>query len=352
MLTIIFSTSGFTADEKKNDQENPYTGIELRNVGPALMSGRISDIDIHPTNENIWYVAVGSGGVWKTINAGTTWKPIFDKQAVYSIGSVTIDPSNPNRIWVGTGEDTGGRHTSYGDGIYLSEDGGSSWKNMGLEQSERISTVIIHPDDSNTVWAAVQGPLWSKGGQRGLYKTTDGGKTWNKTLGGGESGDDEWTGVTDIVIDPRTPDRLYAATWQRHRTVAAYMGGGPNTGIYKSEDGGENWTQLKTGLPKKSMGKIGLAISPQKPDEIYAAIELERRTGGIYKSFDQGASWSKQSDAVAGGTGPHYYQELYASPHHYDRLYLMSNRMIISDDGGKTHRIMNERNKHFMEVCF
>jgi len=188
---------------------------------------------------------------------------------------------------------------------------------------------------------AAQGPLWSKGGQRGLYKSTNGGQDWKKVLG-----DDEWTGVTDVVMDPRNPDRLYAATWQRHRTVAAYMGGGPNTALYKSEDGGEHWEKLTKGLPQGSMGKIGLAISPQKPDEIYAAIELERRTGGIYKSFNRGASWSKQSDAVAGGTGPHYYQELYASPHHYDRLYLMSNYMIISDDGGKTYRTMNETNKH------
>ncbi len=350
-LLLLIAISALTAsmasaETKSPKEDDPFAGIKLRNIGPALMSGRISDIDIHPKNDNIWYVAVGSGGVWKTVNAGTTWTPVFDDQSVYSIGSVTIDQLNPNRIWVGTGEDTGGRHTSYGDGIYLSEDGGSSWKNMGLEKSERISTVIIHPTDSNTLWVAVQGPLWSKGGQRGLYKTTDGGLTWNKTLGGGESGDDEWTGVTDVVIDPRNPNRLYAATWQRHRTVAAYMGGGPNTAIYKSEDGGENWQKLSTGLPKENMGKIGLAISPQKPDELYAAIELERRTGGIYKSFDQGASWSKQSDAVAGGTGPHYYQELYASPHHYDRIYLMNNYMIISDDGGKNYRNMNEKNKH------
>ena len=346
-ISIMTLTTSFASAETKTAKlDDPFAGIKLRSIGPALMSGRISDIDIHPENDNIWYVAVGSGGVWKTTNAGTTWTPIFDDQAVYSIGSVTIDQLNPNRIWVGTGEDTGGRHTSYGDGIYLSEDGGSSWKNMGLKKSERISTVIIHPTDSNTLWVAVQGPLWSKGGQRGLYKTTDGGQTWNKTLGGGESGDDEWTGVTDVVIDPRNPDRLYAATWQRHRTVAAYMGGGPNTAIYKSADGGENWQKLSTGLPTENMGKIGLAISPQKPDELYAAIELERRSGGIYKSFNQGASWSKQSDAVAGGTGPHYYQELYASPHHYDRLYLMNNYMIISDDGGKNYRNMNEKNKH------
>ena len=337
LLCLVVSDSSAKNDSGPVD----FSNIKLRSVGPALMSGRISDIDIHPEKENIWYVAVGSGGVWKTENAGTTWKPIFDDQSVYSIGSVTIDPNNPSRIWVGTGEDTGGRHTSYGDGIYLSEDGGQTWKNMGLKKSERISTVIIHPKDSNTVWVAAQGPLWSKGGERGLFKTTDGGKTWNKTLG-----DEEWTGVTDILIDPRNPDRLYAATWQRHRNVAAYMGGGPNTGIHKSEDGGETWLKLSKGLPTQNMGKIGLAISPQKPDEVYAAIETERRKGGIYKSFNQGASWVKQSDAVAGGTGPHYYQELYASPHHYDRLYLMNNYMIISDDGGKNYRNMNETNKH------
>lgn len=321
--------------------DKTFVGIKLRNIGPALMSGRISDIALHPTKRNTWYVGVGSGGVWKTVNAGTTWKPIFDKQKVYSIGSVTLDPSNANVIWVGTGENTGGRHSSFGDGIYKSIDGGENWENMGLKNSEHISTVIIHPKNSNTVWVAAQGPLWSKGGDRGLYKTMDGGKNWKQVLG-----DDEWTGVTDILIDSRNPNRLYAATWQRHRTVAAYMGGGPKSGIHVSEDGGETWSKLKNGLPEGSMGKIGLAISPQQPDVIYAAIELERRTGGIYKSTDRGGNWSKQSDAVAGATGPHYYQELYASPHAFDRIYLANNRMIISDDGGKTYRTMKEDNKH------
>ncbi len=345
LLLLLCATTGLTASKKGEDDhqgsKDKFAGITLRSIGPGLMSGRIADIAMHPENENVWYVGVGSGGVWKTVNSGTTWTPIFDQQNVYSIGSVTIDPNNPERIWVGTGENIGGRHASYGDGLYLSEDGGKSWKNMGLKDSERISTVVIHPKDSNTLWVAVQGPLWSKGGERGLYKTSDGGKTWNKQLG-----DEDWTGVTDVVIDPRNPDRLYAATWQRHRNVAAYMGGGPNTAIYKTDDGGDNWQKLSSGLPSESMGKIGLAISPIKPDVVYAAIELKRRTGGIYKSTNQGASWTKQSDAVAGGTGPHYYQELYASPHVFDRLYLMSNRMIISDDGGKTYRTMNEKNKH------
>jgi photosystem II stability/assembly factor-like uncharacterized protein len=341
MICLCLLTLATAEAKKQQPADNPFNGIQFRSIGPALMSGRIADIAIDPQNENIWYVGVGSGGVWKTVNAGTTWQPLFDDQPVYSIGSVTIDPSNNQRIWVGTGEDVGGRHVGFGDGIYLSQDGGASWQNMGLKNSEHIATVVIHPTDSNTVWVAAQGPLWRKGGDRGLYKTTNGGADWRKVLG-----DDEWTGATDVVMDPRNPDRLYAATWQRHRTVAAYMGGGPKTAIYQSEDGGESWQQLTQGLPTGSMGKIGLAISPQKPDELYAAIELHRRTGGIYKSFNRGASWQKQSDAVAGATGPHYYQELYASPHHYDRLYLMNNNLLISNDGGKTVVGMYENNKH------
>ncbi|MBL4659822.1 MAG: hypothetical protein JKY19_05670 [Alcanivoracaceae bacterium] len=342
IVLIWLSQIGITAEKSQSIlNEETFKGLKLRNIGPALMSGRIADIAFHPNNKNTWYVGVGSGGVWKTINAGTTWKPVFDKQKVYSIGSVTIDKSNPNIIWVGTGENVGGRHSSFGNGIYRSLDGGENWQNMGLEKSEHISTVIIHPNDSNTLWVSAQGPLWSSGDDRGLYKTSDGGKTWKKVLG-----DDEWTGVTDLLIDPRNPDRLYAATWQRHRTVAAYMGGGDKTLIYKSEDGGESWLQLKEGLPESTMGKIGLAISPQNPDVIYAAIELERRTGAVYKSTNQGASWTKQSDTVSGATGPHYYQELYASPHAFDRIYLANNRMKVSDDGGKTFRTMKEENKH------
>ncbi|UCG53797.1 MAG: glycosyl hydrolase [Candidatus Latescibacterota bacterium] len=328
-------------DNKSLLSDTTFTGLKLRNVGPALMSGRIADIAIHPNDDNLWYVAVGSGGVWKTENSGITWKPIFDEQSSYSIGCVSIDPSNPHVIWVGTGENVGGRHVGYGDGIYRSQDGGSSWENLGLKESHHISKIIIHPEHSNIIWAAAQGPLWSKGGERGLYKSTDNGKTWNKVLG-----DDEWVGVTDIVIDPRNPDWLYAATWQRHRNVAAYMGGGPGSGIHRSTDGGDTWEKLSKGLPKSNMGKIGLAISPQRPDVLYAAIELDRRTGAVYRSADRGGSWQKQSEAISGGTGPHYYQELYASPHQFDRIYLMDVRMQISEDGGKNFRRLKEEHKH------
>ena len=211
-----------------------FKGLKFRNIGPAMMSGRVSDIAIDPENENVWYVTMGSSGIWKTKNAGVTWEPIFDDEKSFSIGCVTIDPNNHYVIWVGTGENVGGRHMSFGDGLYKSKDGGKSWENMGLKDSEHISKIIIHPKNSDVLWVAAQGPLWSKGGERGLYKTIDGGKTWKKTLG-----DDEWVGVTDIIVDPRSPDIMYAATWQRHRTVAAYMGGGPGSGIHKSTDGGE-----------------------------------------------------------------------------------------------------------------
>ena len=343
LLSLCFVITLSYAQDKNESLKSSSSlkAFKWRSIGPAFASGRIADIALHPTRPHTWYVAVGSGGVWKTTNAGTTWKSIFDGQSVYSTGCITIDPHNSHKIWLGTGENVGGRHVAWGDGIYVSEDEGQTWKNMGLKTSEHISEIIVHPTDPNTIWVAAQGPLWKSGGERGFYMSQDGGATWERTLG-----DDEWTGVTDIAVDPRDPDVIYAATWQRHRTVAAYMGGGPLSGIWKSTDGGHNWSELKTGLPSGNMGKIGLAISPQKPDIIYAAIELNRTKGGVYKSMNQGASWAKQSDAVSGATGPHYYQELYASPHEFDKLYLMDVRVQVSSDGGKNFQRMNERDKH------
>ena len=344
LLTPIDANSQRKRNQKENNKTEKVSlnAFKFRNVGPAFLSGRIADIAIHPNNENIWYVSVGSGGVWMTDNAGTTWKPIFDSQPVYSIGSVTIDPSNPSIIWVGSGENVGGRHVGYGDGVYKSADGGKSWKNMGLKKSEHISEIIVHPDDSNVVYVASQGPLWSSGGDRGLFKTTDGGKTWNKILGGSE-----WTGVTDIMMDSRHPNIIYAATWDRHRTVAAYMGGGPGSGIHRSDDNGNTWKKLSNGIPKSNLGKIGIAMSYQDNDVVYAAIETDRTKGGVYKSVNRGESWTKMSNTVSGGTGPHYYQELYTSPHKFDRLYLMNVQILTSDDGGKNFReLEGRRQKH------
>jgi photosystem II stability/assembly factor-like uncharacterized protein len=321
--------------------EKTFAGLKLRAVGPALMSGRIADIALHPGKRSIWYVAVGSGGVWKTENAGTTWKPIFEDQGSYSIGCVTIDPHRPETIWVGTGENVSGRHVGYGDGVYRSLDGGESWTRMGLSDSQHIGMIRIDPRDSDVVYVAAQGPLWSAGGDRGLFKTTDGGATWEKILGGGD-----YTGVNEVHLDPRDPDLVYAVTWQRYRSVAALMDGGPESGIHKSTDGGTTWRRLTKGLPEQDKGKIGLAISPQKPDMVYAAIELERRTGGFYRSDDGGETWEKRSDFVAGGTGPHYYQEIFASPHQFDRIYHMDVFLHLSDDGGRTFVKTRMLDKH------
>ncbi|MDC3242872.1 glycosyl hydrolase, partial [Flavobacteriaceae bacterium] len=254
---------------------------------------------------------------------------------------ITIDPNTPSTIWLGTGENVGGRHVGFGDGIYVSHDDGKSWKNMGLENSEHLSKIIIHPENSDVVWAASQGPLWSKGGERGVFKTKDGGKTWKRTLG-----DSEWVGATDMLIDPTNPDVLYAATWQRHRTVAGYLGGGPGSGLHKSIDGGETWKELKSGIPSSNLGKIGLAMSPFNSDVLYAVIELDRTKGGVFMTSNGGESWTKQSDAVSGGTGPHYYQEIIASPHYEGTLFFMNNSALISKDHGKTFTRMSRSNQH------
>lgn len=348
LILVTFILTGITTNAQSdgNTEESSlnselFDDIKLRNIGPAFMSGRVADIAIDPRNESIWYVAIGSGGVWKTENAGTTFKPVFDEYGVYSTGCISIDPSNPHRIWLGTGENVGGRHVSFGDGIYKSDNGGISWTNMGLQESEHISKIIIHPDNPEVIWVATQGPLWSEGGQRGVYKSKDGGQSWERIMG-----NDQWMGATDIIMDPRNPDRLYAATWAKHRTVAAVMDGSELSRIYKSEDGGESWVKLEKGLPEGKWGKIGLALSPIQPDVIYAAIELNRRTGGVWRSEDRGGSWTKMSDAVAGATGPHYYQEIFACPHTFDRLYLMNNRLMRSDDGGKNFYNVNEKDKH------
>ena len=316
-------------------------GLAFRNIGPAIMSGRISDIVIHPLKRHTWYVAVGSGGLWKTENGGTTWTPVFDGEASYSIGCVALDPSNPETVWAGTGENVSGRHVGFGDGVYKSLNGGKTWTNMGLGKSEHVARILVDPRDSNVVYVAAEGPLWSAGGERGLYKSIDGGKTWALALGISKD-----TGVTSVEFDPGDPDILYAAAYQRRRSVAAFMGGGPESGIHKSEDAGKTWRRLTVGLPKGDMGKIGLAVSPHDPRVVYATVEAGPEEKGFYRSADRGESWEKRNSYISGGTGPHYYQEIFADPSVFDRVYQMDPAMQVTSDGGKTWRPVGEKSKH------
>ncbi len=351
--TLVFASApAFAADDDQVEpgfNEQTFEGLAMRSIGPAFMSGRISDIAIDPNDQSTWYVGVGSGGVWKTVNAGTTWEAIFENEDAYSIGCVTIDPGNSNTIWVGTGENISGRHVGYGAGVYRSLDGGKNWENMGLPNSEHIGMIRVDPRDSSVVFVAVQGPLWSGGGDRGLYKSTDGGNNWRKVLGDGHGNtelDDRYTGVSEVHMDPRNPDVMYAVTWQRLRNVAVLLDGGPATGIHKSEDGGETWRELTEGLPDEIMAKTGLAISPQDPDVLYATVELANRTGAMYRSEDRGESWAKGADYAPGGTGPHYYNELWASPHKFDRVYHADVNLHVTEDGGKTMQKLAHETKH------
>jgi photosystem II stability/assembly factor-like uncharacterized protein len=352
IFLALGSSFVFAADEEKPDpgfNEPTFLGLEFRSIGPAFTSGRIADIAIDPSNQSTWYVGVGSGGVWKTVNRGTTWEPIFDDEDSYSIGCVTVDPNNPNTIWVGTGENVSGRHAGYGNGLYRSRDGGQNWENLGLESSERIGMIRIDPRDSDTIFVAAQGALWSGGGDRGLFKSTDGGTSWRKVLGdglGNTEGDDQYTGVSEVHMDPRNPDVMYAVSWQRIRNVAVLMDGGPGTGIHKSEDGGETWRELTEGLPEENRGKTGLAISPQNPDVVYATIELANREGGFWRSADGGETWEKRNEYLSSGTGPHYYQELFASPHQFDRVYQMDVWMHVTEDGGENFTELDHSTKH------
>lgn len=314
------------------------SGLKLRPIGPAATSGRISWIAVNPQNTSEAYVSAASGGVWKTANAGISWSSVFDNEGSYSIGTVTIDPKNPSIVWVGTGENNSQRSVSYGDGVYRSEDGGKSWKNMGLKHSEHIARILIDPRNSSIVYVAAQGPLWGPGGDRGLFKTTDAGKTWNAVLTVSEN-----TGVTDVVMDPKDPDLLIAASYQRRRHVWTLIDGGPECGLHRSTDGGATWTKVRSGLPGADLGRIGLAMSPADPRVVYALIEAAQHQGGVFRSSDRGVSWEKRNDFDATAM---YYGTIYADPKDPDRIYVMNMFIMASDDGGRTLKPLPGRATH------
>jgi photosystem II stability/assembly factor-like uncharacterized protein len=349
LLICFFAHPSFSQRKKTTNQDVKVTNdplkpfslssLKFRSIGPALTSGRIADIAVNPDNSSEFYVGAAAGGVWKTTNAGNTFTPIFDGQGSYSIGTVEIDPNNHNVVWVGTGENNNQRSVSYGDGIYKSEDGGSSWKNMGLKKSEHIGMIAIDPRNSNVVYVAAYGPVWSAGGDRGVYKTTDGGTTWDKVLEISEH-----TGVNEIHFDPRNPDILYATAHQRRRRQWTYLGGGPESGIYRSIDAGKTWEKINKGLPGGDKGRIGMAISPADPEVLYAVVEAEGGQGGFFKSTNRGASWQKMSGTSTSGN---YYQEIVADPVHVGRVYLLDTFTQVTEDGGKTFSNLGEKSKHW-----
>jgi photosystem II stability/assembly factor-like uncharacterized protein len=341
---VLSATLAVKAEEpekpKKPFSAETFSGIKLRGIGPAVTSGRVGDIAVVPGHPAVWYVAAASGGVWKTTNAGTTWTPLFDKEGSYSIGCVTVDPQNPNAIWVGTGENNSQRSVGYGDGVYKSLDGGKSWKNVGLKTSEHIGKILIDPKNSDVAYVAAQGPLWTGGGDRGVYKTMDGGKTWKAVLTVSEN-----TGASDLWMDPRDPNVLYATSYQRRRHVWGMVHGGPESAIYKTTDAGASWRRLEKGIPKADLGRIGLAVSPADPDIVYAMIEAtDPKDAGTYRSTDRGESFTRVGEYSA--PGPQYYQEMFPDPKNVDRVYSMDVRNMVTEDGGKTWKRLGEKHKH------
>ncbi len=347
LLSISFLAANSFAQKQETakpaEPTNPllktetYSSLSFRSIGPAVTSGRIVDIAINPKNKYEWYIVAGAGGVWKTSNAGVSFAPIFDGQGAYSIGCIAMDPNNTNVIWVGTGENNNQRAVGYGDGLYKSEDGGKSWKNVGLTKSEHIGKIVIDPDNSDNVYVAAYGPLWNAGGERGIYKTTDGGKTWKQILNVSEN-----TGFNEVLIDHKNTNILYAAAHQRRRHEWTYISGGPESAIYKSTDAGSTWNKLTNGLPTTDMGRIGMAISPVNTDVVYAIIEATEGKG-FYKSTDRGASWNKQSEWNTAGN---YYQEIYCDPKNVDKVYSLDTWAQVTTDGGKTFKGLGEKNKH------
>ncbi len=326
-------------EEKKGGMTaDTFSGLKFRLIGPAVASGRVTSIAVNPKNKFEYYVGVASGGVWKTVNDGTTWTPVFDGEGSYSIGWVALDPNDASVVWVGSGESNSQRSVSYGDGIYRSDDGGKNWQNLGLKKSEHIGRVVVDPRDSKVVYVAAEGPLWAAGGDRGLFKTTDGGKNWKAVLTISEN-----TGVADVAMDPSNPDILYASAYQRRRHVFTLIDGGPESAIYKSTDAGATWNKLKEGLPKVDMGRIGLVVAPADPNVVYATVEAADKKGGIYRSTDKGATWEKRNEFDQGAM---YYARVVPDPKNVDRNFVMNVFLQESLDGGKTLHKINEVNHH------
>ncbi|GLR16613.1 hypothetical protein GCM10007940_12280 [Portibacter lacus] len=316
---------------QKIDMEK-LAGMSLRNIGPAGMSGRVTAIDVDLSNTDRIYIGTASGGVWLSENGGISWKPIFDEEETLSIGALKINQQNPSEIWVGTGEGNPRNSHNSGRGVYKSLDGGKTWKLMGLERTILIHRIIIHKDDPQTVYVGAMGSAWGPSEDRGVYKTTDGGETWTKSLYVGEE-----VGIGDMVVDPNNPNKIIAGMWEFGRKPWTFNSGGEGSGLYITVDGGNNWKEItsENGLPKGDLGRIGIAFATNKSNIVYALVEA--KVNGLYKSTDGGFNWKLVSDKNIGGR-PFYYAELYVDPQNENRIYNLHTYVTKSDDGGKTFR--------------
>jgi len=315
-----------------------FSAISFRSVGPAWASGRIADLAVNPANHSEIYAAVASGNIWKSVNNGTTWEPIFDRYGAYAIGCIVIDPNNHNVVWAGTGENNHQRALGYGDGVYRSDDAGSSWKNMGLKESRQIGGIAIDPRNSDVVYVAAEGSVWGPGGERGLYKTADGGKTWEKILNISDN-----TGINNVVLDPRNPDVIYCTSEQRRRHVGMKISGGPESAVYKSTNGGKSFDKIMKGLPGGDIGGMGIAISPVNPDILYLIVEAQGESGGFYRSVNRGASWERMNSYHSSGQ---YYNKIVCDPKDADRVFSLDTYTQVTVDGGRTWSNVGNNGRH------
>ncbi len=339
VLLTAFGISGFTTHAQQPRpaasapaataaQPDPFPGLKFRNIGPATMGGRVDDLAVLESNPAVFYVGTATGGLWKTVNNGTTWDVLFDDlDDTVSIGDIAINPNDANTVWIGSGENNNRQSGSWGNGLYKSIDGGKTWKHMGLPTSKHIARIIVDPIDHDIVYVAALGSLWGRGGERGIYKTTDGGLTWTRI----HFVDDD-TGATELVMDPSNNKVLYAATYQRRRATWGFNGGGPGSAMWKSSDAGRTWTKLTQGVPTGPLGRIGMDVYRANPNVLYARIEHEKESG-TYRSDDAGLSWRKMSTT---NPRPMYFSQVRIDPNNDARIYVLGVQIHISDDGGKT----------------
>ena len=331
-IPLLLGVAG-PADTHAQGPSTPLGGLfdrlSFRSIGPATMGGRIDDFAVFEKHPSVFYAGAATGGLWKTTNNGTTWEPVFDNLDVVSIGAVAVPPDSADLVWAGTGEDNNRQSSSWGGGVFKSTDGGRTWKNMGLVESRHVGRIVIDPLDHDVVYVAATGHLWGPNKERGVFKTTDGGVTWTKSLFV-----DEQTGATDLVMDPSNNKVLYAAMYQRQRSAWGFNGGGPGSGLFKSSDAGKTWARLTNDIPAGALGRIGLDICRGDPNIVYALIQGESESG-LYRSNDAGAHWTKMS---ATNPRPNYFSQVRIDPGDAHRVYVLGVRLMVSDDEGRTFK--------------